>query len=116
MPGARWAEGENPHASRPELPENARTLVTSAVQGPVGSSTGGRPHLASVTLRALRGGRQLNAALAEAIADSPAHCRRTAFMAGEVADPGTRDQTAGAGYVGYSTPETCWTTRMTWQE
>lgn len=25
-------------------------------------------------------------------------------------------QTAGAGYVGYSTPETCWTTRMTWQE
>ena len=20
------------------------------------------------------------------------------------------------GYVGYSTPETCWTTRMTWQE
>ncbi|GGY14397.1 hypothetical protein GCM10010510_70440 [Streptomyces anandii JCM 4720] len=27
-----------------------------------------------------------------------------------------RDQTAGAGYVGYSTPETYWTTRMTWQE
>lgn len=25
-------------------------------------------------------------------------------------------QTAGAGYVGYSTPETCWTTRMTWHE
>ncbi|GGQ68936.1 hypothetical protein Saso_17540 [Streptomyces asoensis] len=23
---------------------------------------------------------------------------------------------AGAGYVGYSTPETCWTTRTTWQE
>ncbi|MFC9467644.1 hypothetical protein [Streptomyces coelicoflavus] len=31
--------------------------------------------------------------------------------------PGTEpDQTAGAGYVGYSTPETCWTTRTTWQE
>lgn len=29
---------------------------------------------------------------------------------------GPVDQTAGAGYVGYSTPETCWTTRMTWQE
>lgn len=28
----------------------------------------------------------------------------------------TADQTAGAGKVGYSTPETCWTTRMTWQE
>lgn len=27
-----------------------------------------------------------------------------------------RGQTAGAGYVGYSTPETCWTTRMTWHE
>ncbi|GGX13716.1 hypothetical protein GCM10010353_31190 [Streptomyces chryseus] len=25
-------------------------------------------------------------------------------------------QAAGAGYVGYSTPETCCTTRMTWQE
>ncbi|GAA3487131.1 hypothetical protein GCM10018987_12100 [Streptomyces cremeus] len=25
-------------------------------------------------------------------------------------------QATGAGYVGYSTPETCWTTRMTWQE
>ncbi|MGW3209919.1 hypothetical protein ACWC94_38595, partial [Streptomyces sp. NPDC001135] len=25
-------------------------------------------------------------------------------------------QTAVAGYVGYSTPETCWTTRTTWQE
>ncbi|SOE24372.1 hypothetical protein SAMN05442782_0996 [Streptomyces sp. OK228] len=29
---------------------------------------------------------------------------------------GRRDQTAGAGKVGYSTPETCWTTRTTWQE
>lgn len=27
-----------------------------------------------------------------------------------------RGQTSGDGYVGYSTPETCWTTRMTWQE
>jgi hypothetical protein len=25
-------------------------------------------------------------------------------------------QAAGTGYVGYSTPDTCWTTRMTWQE
>jgi hypothetical protein len=25
-------------------------------------------------------------------------------------------QTTGAGYVGYSTPETCCTTRMTWHE
>ncbi|MEU9012213.1 nuclear transport factor 2 family protein [Streptomyces sp. NPDC048479] len=27
-----------------------------------------------------------------------------------------RDQTTGTGKVGYSTPDTCWTTRMTWQE
>ncbi|GHD26021.1 hypothetical protein GCM10010335_11960 [Streptomyces galbus] len=29
---------------------------------------------------------------------------------------GRAGQAAGAGNVGYSTPETCWTTRMTWQE
>ena len=28
----------------------------------------------------------------------------------------TEDQTAAAGKVGYSTPETYWTTRTTWQE
>ncbi|CAM5295065.1 hypothetical protein SALBM135S_02843 [Streptomyces alboniger] len=26
------------------------------------------------------------------------------------------DQATGTGYVGYSTPETYWTTRMTWHE
>ncbi|GHI97282.1 hypothetical protein TPA0905_67530 [Streptomyces olivaceus] len=32
------------------------------------------------------------------------------------ADRRAPDQASGAGYVGYSTPETCWTTRTTWQE
>lgn len=34
----------------------------------------------------------------------------------ETTEADRRDQTTGAGNVGYSTPETYWTTRMTWQE
>ncbi|MEW1699104.1 hypothetical protein, partial [Streptomyces sp. NPDC091278] len=52
----------------------------------------------------------------------PCFCDRDRLVrSGE--DPGVRravvgpgGQTAGDGKVGYSTPETCWTTRMTWHE